>query len=118
MNVSEVLEAVLNSAFFNMLITLGIGVGGWMAKEMWGLIRELRTTMAELQREISLHYVRKEDLKSIRGDIHEVLERIERKLDDKVDRNDCSRFHQSTVNLDERLRSLLNVAAKVAFSPD
>jgi hypothetical protein len=110
MNVSDVLEAVLNSAFFNMLITLGIGIGGWLAKEMWGLIRELRMKLAELERELGLAYVRKEDLKGIRSDIHEVLERIERKLDAKVDRDDCSRFHQSSINLDDRLRGLLELA--------
>lgn len=107
MQINTILEAVLNSAFFNLMVTIGIAVGGWLAKEMWGLVRELRLELTELQRMLPIEYVRKDDFKALRADFSEILERIEAKLDSKVDRGDCSRFHQSTVDLDDKLRRLL-----------
>jgi hypothetical protein len=71
-------------------INLGIGsafaVIGWLARELWSAVQELKSDIKKLEVSLPTDYVRKDDLHGILNRIYSQLERIENKLDGKVDR--------------------------------
>ena len=71
-------------------INIGIGsifaVIGWFASELWAAVKELKNDLKNLEVSLPTEYVRKDDLHGILNRIYLQLERIENKLDGKVDR--------------------------------
>ena len=71
-------------------INLGIGsafaVIGWLARELWSAVQDLKSDIKKLEVSLPTDYVRKDDLHGILNRIYSQLERIENKLDGKVDR--------------------------------
>jgi len=68
------------------VLGLGLTVLGWFAREMWGTVKALARDLIQLQKDMSEQYVRKDDFKEFRTEILNVLQRIESKLDTKVDK--------------------------------
>lgn len=71
-----------------------MAVVGWLAREMWSAVKELKTNIAKLREELPHNYVIKDDFRSdmtvIRNEMKEIrdmLGRIFDKLDGKQDRN-------------------------------
>lgn len=69
-------------------------VVGWLAREMWAAVKELKSDIAKLREELPHNYVIKDDFRSditvIRNEMKEIrdmLGRIFDKLDGKQDRN-------------------------------
>jgi hypothetical protein len=75
---------------FQTLINVGAGaslaVMGWFARELWGAVKELRTDLSKLREELAREYISKADFRDAVREIRDVLERIENKLDRKVDK--------------------------------
>lgn len=75
---------------YQTLINVGAGaslaVMGWFARELWGAVKELRTDLSKLREELARNYVSKDDFKDAMREIRDVLERIENKLDRKMDK--------------------------------
>lgn len=75
---------------FQTLVNLGAGtalaVMGWLARELWGAVKELRTDLSKLREELAREYLTKDDFKDAVRDLRDLLERIDSKLDRKVDR--------------------------------
>lgn len=80
---------MLDSSFLNVILS-GLGVGftvlGWLARELWSAVKELREDLVKLKTTLSEHYVRKDDFKDFRHELLGVLQRIEQKLDNKQDK--------------------------------
>ncbi len=70
----------------NLLMGIGFAVLGWFARELWSAVKALREDMIKLKEDVSLYYVRKDDFKDFRSEILGFLQRIENKLDTKVDK--------------------------------
>ena len=58
-----------------------LAVAGWLARELWGAVRELRTDMSKLRETGPITYVLKDDY---RRDIYEIKAMLT-KLVDRVD---------------------------------
>ena len=75
---------------FQTVINVGAGtaltVMGWLARELWGAVKELRIDLSELREELAQDYLTKNDFKDALRDLHSLLERIDSKLDRKADR--------------------------------
>lgn len=71
---------------FNAAITLSGAFGGWILKTIWDAIRDLKTEVKELNREVNQDFVRREDFKDSISDIKEMLNKIFDKLDNKADK--------------------------------
>jgi hypothetical protein len=75
---------------FQTLINLGAGtalaVVGWLARELWGAVKDLRRDLSTLREEIAKGYVPKDDFRDAIRDLRDLLERIDSKLDRKVDK--------------------------------
>jgi len=71
---------------FNAAITLSGAFGGWILKTIWDAIKDLKTEVKELNREVNQDFVRREDFKDSIGEIKEMLNKIFDKLDNKADK--------------------------------
>lgn len=75
---------------FQTLINVGGGatlaVMGWLARELWGAVKELRTDLSKLREELAREYLTKDDFKDAVRDLRDLLERIDSKLDRKADK--------------------------------
>jgi hypothetical protein len=75
---------------YQTLINVGAGtaltVMGWLARELWGAVKELRVDLSRLREELARDYITKNDFKDAVKDLRELLERIDNKLDRKVDK--------------------------------
>lgn len=71
---------------FNYALTIGVGVLGWFARELWTAVKNLKEDLVTLKEEVWLHYLRRDDFRDFRNEILNVLQRIENKLDTKVDK--------------------------------
>jgi len=71
---------------FNAAITLSGAFGGWILKTIWDAIKDLKTEVRDLNREVNQDFVRREDFKDSITDIKEMLNKIFDKLDNKADK--------------------------------
>ncbi len=72
--------------FLNYGLTIGVGVLGWFARELWSAVKSLKEDLMALKEELHLNYLRRDDFRDFRSEILDVLQRIENKLDTKVDK--------------------------------
>lgn len=62
-------------------LSASLAVAGWLARELWGAVRELRTDMSKLRETLPVNFVLKDDY---RRDIYEIKTMLT-KLVDRVD---------------------------------
>jgi len=72
------------------LINIGFGVllsvVGWLARELWGAVKELRRDLHDLETDLPTNYVMKVDLDKRMQHIEDMFQRIYDKLDEKADK--------------------------------
>lgn len=71
---------------FNWAVGLGIGVVGWLARELWGAVKSLREDLQKLEVELPKIYVAKSDWTSALSEIGRKLDKISDKIDGKADK--------------------------------
>jgi len=77
MEMNDILLTVMGAA---------LAVLGWFARELWDSVKKLNEALDILRMDVSTFYVRKDDFKDFRSEILGFLQRIENKLDTKVDK--------------------------------
>lgn len=73
-------------SILNLVLGTVSAVLGWFARELWDAIKELKEDLAKLREELPKEYIRKSDFIDFRKEIIEYLQRIEDKIDTKVDK--------------------------------
>lgn len=68
------------------MLSVACTVLGWLARELWDAVKELRKSMVELEVRITRDYVSYDRLDKIMQPISEALDRIERTLVGKADK--------------------------------
>jgi len=72
------------------LINLAFGASasvlGWVAREMWAAVKELKADLAKLREELPRNYVARDDYKSDIREIKEMLTKLFDRLDNKADK--------------------------------
>lgn len=63
-----------------------MAVFGWIGKALWNAVSKLNQDLADLQRHIPSAYVSKVDFQRYEDRVLDYLERIEKKLDGKADK--------------------------------
>ena len=75
---------------FQTIINLGAGtvltVMGWLARELWGAVSELRSDISKLREELPKTYATKNDVKDGVHELKQLLVAIDAKLDRKADK--------------------------------
>jgi hypothetical protein len=59
----------------------------WILNAVWGAIKDLKTDMKEINKEIHEDFLRKDDYRVDIADMKQMLNRIFEKLDSKVDKS-------------------------------
>lgn len=72
--------------YINMTIGVVFATVGWLVRMLWEAVQELKRDLRDLEVKLPEEYVRKNDLTEILRRIDATLERIEKKLDAKVDK--------------------------------
>ncbi len=73
-------------SLFNIVFGTLSAILGWFGREMWAAVQELKSDLAKLREEIPKEYVVKNDFHNFTEAIFKKLDRIEDKLDGKVDK--------------------------------
>lgn len=68
------------------ILGIGLVILGWIARELWSAVKALKDDLIKLKDDVSVVYVRKDDFKDFRDEVRGFLQRIEAKLDTKVDK--------------------------------
>lgn len=72
------------------LINIGAGatltVIGWFARELWDMVRELKSAIHKIEVDLPRYYVRKEDINARFDRIEMLLDKVYERLDQKADR--------------------------------
>ena len=59
---------------------------GWLVKVLWDAIKDLKTDLKLIEREVHTNYVSKDDYRQDILEVKEILKQIFDKLDKKVDK--------------------------------
>lgn len=59
---------------------------GWLARELWSAVKELKVDLARLREDLPKTYIIREDYKQDIRDIKEMIGKIYDKLDNKADK--------------------------------
>lgn len=72
------------------IIDLALGCAlaliGWLARELWSAVKELREDLKNLEVNLPKEYVQKEDFKNALQEVKVLLNKIADKLDEKADK--------------------------------
>ena len=80
------MEGAMGQTLFNIAVGLGGFLGGFLLKIIWDAIKELRETVGELEVRLPEAYVKKDDFQHFSDAIFRKLDKIEDKIDNKVDK--------------------------------
>lgn len=69
----------------NVVLGLASAVFGWLARELWTAVKDLKEDLTELSVELPKNYVTRDDyradLKEIKGMLEKIFDRLENKAD-------------------------------------
>lgn len=71
---------------FNAAVGVAGLVGGWLFRVLWDLQKGVRADLSELQKSLPDVYARRDDFKELVHTLFTKLDRIETKLDNKLDK--------------------------------
>lgn len=67
---------------FNMFAGLAIGVGGWLARQLWDSVQKLKEDVHQIEKDLPHNYVRRDEFKDVLKEIRDIQTEIFRKIDD------------------------------------
>lgn len=74
-------------SIINLSVATGFAVVGWLAREMWGAVKELRRDLHDLEVNLPKEYAQKIDLDRRMEHIEQMFQRIYDKLEGKADKS-------------------------------
>lgn len=77
MNVNDILQYALTGI---------VGILCWFLRELWDAVQKLKNDLSETREDMHIIFVTKDDYKSDIGRVHELLDKIYDKLENKADR--------------------------------
>jgi len=73
-------------SIINLSVATGFAVFGWLAREMWGAVKELRRDLHDLEVNLPKEYAQRVDLDKRMEHIEQMFQRIYDKLESKADK--------------------------------
>lgn len=70
----------------NLIFTAFGAVSGWLFKVIWDSVTTLQHDIKEMERDLHINYISKDDYKDDIAEIKEILKQIFAKLDTKADK--------------------------------
>lgn len=75
-----------SQSIFNLAAGTGLTVMGWLARELWTAVKELKNDLAKLREQLPVQYLAKTDFEKAFDKIDAKLDKIVDKLDTKADK--------------------------------
>jgi len=72
----------MDHMLWNAILSVGLGLVGWLAKTMWSDVQRLNILLNRTREEVARDYVTKQE---VHADINRVIDQLKR-LDEKLDR--------------------------------
>lgn len=85
--IGEVVKFMDMQAMLNMAAAVAFSVAGWFGRQLWDAMAALRADLHKLERELPVHYVRKDEFTDHMNRIETKLDRIVERLEGKADRS-------------------------------
>ena len=83
----------VDQSTINIIFTAVVGAAGWFARQMWDAVRALKEDLHQLEVDLPIHYVRRQELdkrmdhiETMFQRIYDKIERVEGKLNEKMDK--------------------------------
>jgi hypothetical protein len=77
------MRAMMDTQFlFNMFAGLAIGVGGWLARQLWDSVQKLKDDVHQIEKDLPIQYIRKDEFRDVLKEIRDIQAEIFRKIDD------------------------------------
>jgi len=76
----------MDQNLINWIFTLAGALAGWVLKVIWDAIGELKRDLRDIEQDLPLNYVQKEDFKDVMVRIESMFTRIFDKLEGKADK--------------------------------
>lgn len=73
-------------SIINLSVATGFAVVGWLAREIWGAVKELRRDLHDLEVNLPKEYAQRVDLDKRMEHIEQMFQRIYDKLENKADK--------------------------------
>jgi hypothetical protein len=70
----------------NVVLGITMSVVGWFARELWSVVKELKTDLSKLREDLPKTYVGRDDYREDMRDVKVMLDKIFDKLDNKQDK--------------------------------
>lgn len=77
---------MVNQDLINLVMGSILTVLGWLARELWSAVKELKADLTKLREEIPTKYLYKDEYREDMREVKNMLGRIFDKIDSKVDK--------------------------------
>ena len=76
----------MDQGTINMAIGATLAVVGWFARQLWEAVQSLKSDIHQIEVDLPINYVRKDDMDKRMDHIEDMFKRIYDKLDGKADK--------------------------------
>ena len=77
---------MLTQDLFNIVVGVLLSIGGWLARQLWDAVQQLKNDVNDLEVELPSKYIAKSEFNERWIEVLSALRRIENKLDTKADK--------------------------------
>jgi hypothetical protein len=78
--------APVDQGTINMAVGAALAVVGWFARQLWEAVQALKANIHQIEIDLPVNYVRKDDMDKRMDHIEDMFKRIYDKLDGKADK--------------------------------
>ena len=76
----------MDQSTINLALGAILAVFGWFARQLWEAVQTLKSDLHQIEVDLPINYVRKDDMDKRMDHIEDMFQRIYDKLDGKVDK--------------------------------
>ena len=76
----------MDQTTINVALGAALAVAGWFARILWEAVQSLKADIHQIEVDLPIHYVRKDDMDKRMDHIEDMFKRIYDKLDGKADK--------------------------------
>ena len=76
----------MDQSTINLALGAALAVAGWFARILWEAVQSMKTDIHQIEVDLPIHYVRKDDMDKRMDHIEDMFKRIYDKLDGKADK--------------------------------
>ena len=76
----------MDQSIINLALGAALAAAGWFARILWEAVQSLKADIHQIEVDLPLHYVRKDDMDKRMDHIEDMFKRIYDKLDAKADK--------------------------------